>query len=296
MWSSSGAFVKVLDTSKFPGISIAAFRAISAGLVLLGACWLTRARKTWHPAMWIMLASFAAMNYMFIVSMTQTSAANTIFLQYTAPIWMVIGSAIWLGERIDRKSAIASAAGLLGIIILVRGEWSYEQNQRMGILLGLGSGVAYAGVAVCLRKLRNHDSLWMAMLNHLVAGIVLLAVLGATNYSTRSDVPLFPSSGGLAYLAIFGIFQMAIPYVLFGMGLQKVSAQEAGVLTLLEPILNPLWTYLIAGQAPSGSTIAGGSVLIAALLYRCIADLLEARKQWRLDASAGDQGKPREPS
>ncbi len=77
-----------------------------------------------------------------------------------------------------------------------------------------------------------------------------------------------PTCGQFLVLIVFGVFQMGIPYWLMARGLQSVRAQEAGIITLLEPILNPMWTYLVSGEAPAVYTYLGGALILAALLWR----------------------------
>ena len=269
LWSSSGAFVK---SSDLPGATIAMYRGLSAGLVLLAAVRLSGARIAWDRRMFGMTACFALMNYTFIASMTRTTAANTIFLQYTAPSWMFLASVLWLKEPVDRNSLRSLLGAMVGITILIVGQLQ-DSGQRVGIVLGLASGVFYAGVAVHLRALRHYDPLWMAALNHLTAGAMLALVLaGGIAFDAAPAETLWPppSLGALAFLALFGTVQMAAPYVLFGKGLRTVSAQEAGLLTLLEPMLNPVWTYLAVGERPAPTTLLGGGILLAMLLIRYV--------------------------
>jgi drug/metabolite transporter (DMT)-like permease len=185
------------------------------------------------------------------------TAANAILLQYTAPMWVVLASVWWLGERADLRSLAASAVGLIGIGIIVVDGW---QSEQLGVIaLGLGSGVTYAGVLTFLRFLRDASPRWLTMLNHLGAALALLPWL--------VQWPL-PSPGQLGVLVVFGVFQMGIPYWFMARGLQAVSAQEAGTITLLEPLLNPLWAYLISGEEPSRMTLLGGAFILGALAWR----------------------------
>lgn len=278
LWSTSGAFVKAIDLAP---TTIAMYRALFAGLALVVLALAWRAKFTWDRRMLLMVGCFAAMNYLFIASMTRTTAANTIFLQYTAPGWMFAAGVLWLGEKADRANVLALAGAMVGIAILIAGGWREGIDNRIGMLMGLGSGVAYAGVAVSMRFLRAHDPIWLAATNLLGAGILL--ALG----TTVADACLGPIDltwtrslmvNDLAGLALFGIFQMALPYVLFGIGLRTVAAQEAGLLTLLEPILNPVWTYLVAGERPSALTITGGTIVIATLVARYLPAMRPPRK------------------
>jgi drug/metabolite transporter (DMT)-like permease len=140
---------------------------------------------------------------------------------------------------------------------------------ELGILgLGLASGITYAGIVIFLRVLRNESSRWLTVLNHLggaliVGGVwMLLPLVWPTNASPPGTFAQYVT------LALFGIVQMGVPYWLMSRGLQSVSPQEAGAITLLEPILNPVWAYLVAGEKPPLATFVGGLFILGALAWR----------------------------
>ncbi len=266
LWSSSGAFTKILtqdasvlhlDGEPVPGVLIAFYRVLFAGLALLPTL---RARDlSFRPVMLAMVASFACMNILYVLAMAWGSAANAVLLQYTAPMWMYLASISWLGEQADRRSSVALVVGLAGIGFIIWGGW--QPAQLAVILIALASGVAYAGVILGLRVLRQSSSRWLTVLNHLCGALVLVPALW---YFAR------PGWNQLAVLALFGTVQMALPYWLVARGLRVVSPQEAGTITLLEPLLNPLWAYLVAPEkeTPSLFTIVGGALIVGGLAWR----------------------------
>lgn len=283
LWSISGLFVTMLHADQMQGIVIASYRSLFAGaslflcMLLQKRCRPVEAMPQSHVAeqsgaanrfdrrMIGMVVSFTAMTYFFIESMVTTNPANSVLLQYSATIWIMVGSVIWLGERLDPRNAFAALGGVFGIGVLLVGGWTSGADDRLGLIYGLVSGVAYAGVVVHLRALRRFDALRLASMNLLTAGIVLWCVMAANSPDWKAAIP---SGTNLAKLAVFGIVQMALPYYLFGLGLKSIGSQEAGILTLIEPLLNPLWTYLFAGVTTPMSTIVGGAILLATLLAR----------------------------
>ncbi|MFN4260589.1 MAG: DMT family transporter [Gemmataceae bacterium] len=263
LWSTSGAFTKMLTTDTglgldlppVPALAIAFYRVLFAGLVLVPL--MRRRDVSFRPLMLVMAASFAVMNVLFVTAMAWGPAANAILLQYTAPMWMYLASIWLLGEAPDRRGSIALAVGLLGIAVIVAGGWGSEQVPV--IVIALGSGVAYAGVMICLRVLRDASSRWLTIINHLCGALVLLPLLF---WQTS------PTGPQLLVLFVFGAVQMGLPYWLAARGLRSVSPQEAGTITLLEPILNPLWAYLVAGDLPPSLTFVGGAFILGALAWR----------------------------
>lgn len=259
LWSTSGTFAKLLG---LPGPTLALFRTIFAGLCLLP--FLHGRRTTFRPAMIPMVFCFAAMSVTFLTAMTLTTAANTIFLQYTAPLWMFVGGVLFLGEKIDRSSVVALALGLAGVATIVFGGPSAEST---GMALALVAGVFFAGVGLFLRFLRKEDPVWLTTLNHWGSVLFILPLV----LFSGSGGFVLPQGGQWLGLFAFGAFQMALPYLLFSRALDHVPAHDAGILCLLEPVLNATFTAAIAGERPHVATIVGGAVLLVSVALRALA-------------------------
>jgi drug/metabolite transporter, DME family len=249
LWSTSGAFSKFIALS---GPLMSFWRALFAALVLLP--FLKRGKLKFRPLMMGMVLCFATMNVAFISAMTLTTAANVIFLQYTAPLFIALASPLF-GERFDSRNRVPLLIGLVGVSILM---WGSDLHD-LGVWLALLSGVAYAGVALFLRLFRDEDAIFLTFLNHAGSACSVGAVLFLLNF------PLVVPSSTLGLLFVFGAVQMALPYLLFAHGLKSVSAQQAGILTLLEPLLNPLVTFFVVGEIPSAQTWLGGVFLLSGL-------------------------------
>jgi DME family drug/metabolite transporter len=272
LWSLGGAFTKILTESTFLGlnepmietwslggkevpIQIAFYRALFAGLVLVPT--LRRGDIQFRPMMFGMVLCFALMNATYISAQALGTAANAILLQNSAPLWLYLVSIYILGESSDRRGTISLFLGLFGIAIIIVGGWSEGELSVIGI--GLASGFTYAGVILGLRMLRDMSSSWLTVWNHLIGAMVLLPFVLFLRPPTWEQYVL---------LFFFGAIQLGLPYWLMARGLRSVSAPEAGAITLLEPILNPVWTYLVCGEQPSPLTFVGGAVILVALAYR----------------------------
>jgi len=266
LWSTSGAFTKLLtkDTSfelnepEVRAVQIAFFRVLFAGLVLTPT--LRKQDFSWRGLMLVSAGCFAVMNFLFVTAMDLGTAANAILLQYTAPMWMYLASVWWLGEAADRRSSVALAVGLLGIAVILAGTWG-GGGQLLVVAIALGSGVMYAAVMICLRVLRAASPRWLTVWNHLCGALALVPFLWTI------PIPTWPQ---LACLLVFGALQMGLPYWLVTRGLRSVSPQEAGAITLLEPVLNPLWAYLVSPETetPAPATLIGGALIVGGLAWR----------------------------
>ena len=252
LWSLSGAFGKLLQLDP---LSIAFYRGLFAGLALLP--FVPRDRWVFRPIMIPLGLIFGAMTGLFLASMKLTTAANTIYLQYTATFWVVPLAYVFLHERPDRRALLGVALALVGIGWIVKYGHAGSPDEWKGVVLGLASGVAYACVIIGLRGLRGLDPIWLSAVNNLGGALTLFLWMTLT-----TGPPTIPSLFQALVLLAFGVIQMAIPYTLFARGLREVDAAEAALITLIEPILNPIWVLLVAHERPSGATLAGGGFLL----------------------------------
>lgn len=260
LWSTSGIFMKSPWLLSIPnderGPLVACYRALLAGLCLLPFVNWKRVRL--RPRMVPMVVCFAAMNLLFISAMTRTTAAVAIFLQYTSTGWAFLFGTLFLRERITPGNVTALAFAMFGIVWIVADQWAGDQF--LGTALALGSGMAYAGVVVSLRDLRDEDSAGLVALNLLVSGAVLIPWVASCG--------VVPTANQWLIIGGLGALQMALPYVLFARGVGTVSAQEAALITLLEPILNPFWVWLFWPEPVSRSTWIGGALILTGLALR----------------------------
>ncbi len=265
LWSTSGAFTKVLRENTVFGLnepsidplSIAFWRvAFAAGLFLP---LVRRGERTFRPALWLTGLAFALMNALFISAMALGSSANVILLQYTAPMWVYLICVFVLGEPAERRGTVTLLIGLAGIGMLLAGGWT--GSQLPALALALGSGLAYAAVLIGLRVQRHVSPRWLTAFNFLCSAAVLAPVVW------RQPLPSWPQ---FAALFVFGALQLSLSYWLLASALRRLSAQEVGTLTLIEPVLNPLWAYLAspATETPTAWTLAGGACIVGALLWR----------------------------
>ena len=255
-WSVIGVAVKSPLLKDVPGPMFAGCRALTAGLFLLPFIRPSMVRFRW--GLLPMVACFASMNVLFIMATQQTTAAAAIFLQYTASLWAMVFGVLFLREPLLRGNVIALICGMLGIAWIVHSDWNGENFQ--GNSIALLSGVTYAGVIVTLRLLRDESSQWLILVNYVVSGIVLIP------WIVQGIHTLSPLQWLL--LAAIGPLQMGLPYVMFARGLKWIPPQEAGLILLIEPLLNPTWVWLCWGEAISPATAVGGGLILFGLALR----------------------------
>lgn len=260
LFSTSGLFIKSPMLSSIEPLSargpvLACSRTMFAALFLLAfRPWRT---IRWRPELIPLLLSFAAMNVLLVCGMTRADAGDAIFLQYSAPLWVFAIGVIWLREPLVRTNIAALAVGMAGVAVIVL--TSVSTPDWLGVVLALGSGVGYAGVILSLRALRGEDSIALIFLCLATSSLVLLPWAGGEFQQLTAH--------HWYWLAVFSVIQIGIPYVLFARGLRHVLAQESSLISLVEPLLNPVWVLMLWGVAISPRTITGGGLILLSLLF-----------------------------
>jgi drug/metabolite transporter (DMT)-like permease len=261
LWSTAGAAIKrcALD-----GWQIAGARSLVAGLFLLLVVRESRRRPSARSL--LVSVAYAFTVVLFVVATKLTTAANAIFIQDSAPLFVLVLSPWLLSERPTRGELLAIPIYGVGLGLFFLDELS--AGQVAGNLVALGSGVAFAFSIIGLRLLREEGPAALVQGNLLAAAVALPVGIGG------------PSPGPLDVVLVLylGVFQLGLAYLAFSRGLLHTPAIEASLLMLLEPVLNPIWTFLAAGERPGPWAIAGGTVVLGATLWRTIAPALAARR------------------
>jgi drug/metabolite transporter (DMT)-like permease len=270
LWSTSSLFAKSDAFSQWPreqqGLIIALWRAFFAGLVLLP---LAR-RPQWSWKFLPMIVAFVAMNYTFLSAMVETTAANAIWLQHTAPVWVFCIGVFVFGETAQRSDWWLLVFCMGGVAFILSFElmslWAPPGQSPRGVGFGLVAGFTYAVIVLSLRQLRAFDPAWLIALNFLVTTLVLAPFVWSTGY--------FPQGGQWLYLAGFGVFQMGLPYVIFARGVRSITGHEAAGIVLIEPVLVPVWA-LWHGEIPAWWTIVGAALILVGLTLKFAANRKE---------------------
>jgi len=252
LWSLAGIFIKFLS---LPPLTIVFYRSLSASLFF--AFFVRRSIAAPRVALLVSALAYTAAISAFVSANKITTAANAIALQYTAPMFVFMIVHYLFGEKITGASWIALALGMLGIAVICAG--SAGQPDAAGVMVALLSGLLFSIYMVSLRFLKEFNPGTLTFLNNLVCCLILLPLVG-------SELSLTLKEGWI--VAVMGVVQLGIPYWLFSKGLEQISVQEASLIVLIEPVLNPLWVGLIVGELPSGATLIGGLCIVGSLAFR----------------------------
>ena len=254
MWSLGGVFIKLVDLNP---MGIAGIRSLGAAVVLL--IYIKKPRLYWNRYFLTGVLAYTAMVVLYVLSIRLTTAANAIFLEFTAPIYVVAFSYLLLNERINRFDILTMVIIFLGMGLFFMDELTFYGF--WGNIMALIAGVCLALVTVMIRKEKESAFEIVFYGNVLTAIICFTFIIEGLSNSTKLD-----------WLIIFGlgIFQLGIPYILYTTALKYVSALDAILVGMLEPILNPIWVYIFIGEAMGEWAFIGGALVIIGTLGRVI--------------------------
>jgi len=252
LWSVGGLLIKAVD---WPPLAVAGGRGVIAAVFLL----LTN-RGLQFRLSGVQIGAgvaYAACTISFVVANKLTTAANAILIQYTAPVWVALFGSWLLGERASRVDWVTITLVLVGLALFL-GD-GLGAGSMAGNLTALFCGVAFAAMTLLLRRQRGRPPTESIILGNLISFVLGLPwMIGS---------PL-PSAPGLAALAALGVFQLGLSYWLYSRAIRHVTAMEAVLIPVLEPLLNPFWVFLARGEKPSALAFVGGILVLGAVVGR----------------------------
>ncbi|HEX8634667.1 MAG TPA: DMT family transporter [Pyrinomonadaceae bacterium] len=253
LWSTGGLFIK---WSTLTDAELSGARALfAAATVML----LTR-REGFRLNLTTATAAvfYAALLYLFVRATKQTTAANAIFLQYTAPIYILLAEPFFFKEKYRAADFIVVAFCVAGMSLFFVGQ--LRPQDVAGNLTALGSGFCFAVFFLLLRhpRAREVNRASSVIYGNLLLALVMLPAMarGAEHFTATN----------IAIAAYLGIIQLGVAYTLLTLGVARgVKSLDAGIVGYIEPVLNPVWVFLFLGERPGGWALAGGAIIIVAV-------------------------------
>jgi DME family drug/metabolite transporter len=261
LFSTGGAAIKAAD---FTGWQIASFRSGVAAVALWLMTPAGRRGWTWQAA--LVGVAYAGCLTLFVLAYRLTTAANTIFLQSTAPLYLLVLSPWLLKEpvrRQDLKFMLAVGVGLALFFVGVDQPAATAPDPERGNLLALGSGLCWALAVGGLRWLSSDSErgspAHAVVLGNLLAFLAALPMVLPVGSHSASD---------WAIILYLGVFQIALAYVFVTSAIRHIPALEASVILLLEPVLNPVWAWVVQRETPGAWALLGGAIILGATTYK----------------------------
>jgi drug/metabolite transporter (DMT)-like permease len=254
LWSSGGLFIKLIS---LPAMQLAFFRctiaALTFGLIFRKQVLLVN-RLTFLNSLF-----YAAILITFVISTKTTTAANAIFLQATAPIYILIFEPLINKTKYERINIITVAVCILGMLLFFVGE--LEPGHLEGNIVALFSGIAFAAFFLGMKKNDQKYQQSSIFYGNILVALVSIPFLFSIEVLTSAD---------LLMVSFLGVFQIAVAYAFFSLGLKRIYAVEASIISMVEPVFNPVWVFLGYGEVPSITAIIGGLIIIGAVVSRTL--------------------------
>jgi drug/metabolite transporter (DMT)-like permease len=262
LWSTSGLGIKLVSWNP---VAITGARSFVAALLLLAVARGFSVPKT--PAGVLASISYALCMLTFVVANKLTTSANAIFLQYLSPAFVAVLGILILKEipsRFDWTVLLGVLAGMTLFFIDRIGP-----GAMLGNVSAVFSGLCLAFFIIFMRidsgqTGGRHTAVDNMIFSHLLAaGMSVPAVSGAS-------MPDLQSVAGILYM---GIFQMGLASILFPYGVRRLTAVGTSIITLIEPVMNPVWVFLVIGEVPSFNAMIGGTVIIVLVGVRSVVSI-----------------------
>ena len=260
LWSLAGVFIKSLELHP---LTIVFYRSLFASLFFV--LFARPARWTFSSSLLVSAASYTAAISFFVSANKLTTAANAIILQYTAPIFVYLFIRLLFKEPILKANLATLLAGMAGVVVIFIG--SAGEPDAPGVAAAVVSGLLFAVFMTNLRFLTGVHAGYLTWINNLACWLALLPL--APSFALTSEQAVA--------LAIMGVVQLGLPYFFFSKGLETISLQEASLIVLIEPVLNPIWVGLVSGEVPSAATFVGGGIILLSLAGRYVWQLVRER-------------------
>jgi drug/metabolite transporter (DMT)-like permease len=268
-WTSGALIVRLVTTSPW---TTSLWRSVFASLFLVLVLSLVRRRSIFaqwrdggRPVLGVAVC-MAVASTCFIFSLAHTSVANTLILMSTGPYVTGLLGFLLLGERVPLRTWVSMGVALAGVVVMVSN--SYSRGTIVGDLLAIVMAGSFAIATVLVRR---HPEIQMAPAAALATTITGLVALPLAD-------PLATTPRDLALLAFFGVGQFGAGFLLFMAGARLIPAAESSLIGMLEIVLGPLWVWLVLSERPGAASLAGGALILAALLVNTLVDLVTPRR------------------
>ena len=254
LWSTGGMFIKLISLD---ALQLSFFRSVFAAAVFLFL--LKKEILNINGFTFINALLYAAILILFVIATKMTTAANAIFLQYTAPIYVLIFEPLVNKTRYTRINIITIIICFLGMLLFFMGE--ITPGHLEGNLIALISGITFAALFLGMKKIDPKYQQSSIFWGNIIVALICIPFITSLELITFSD---------LWMVTFLGVFQIAIAYAFFASGIKRVIAVEASIISMVEPVFNPVWVFLGYGETPNIYSIIGGLIILGAIITRTL--------------------------
>jgi len=254
LWSTGGLFIKLISLDAY---QLSFYRSIFSALTFVVL--FRRKVFVFNTAVLLNGLFYAGILILFVVATKLTTAANAIFLQYTAPIYVLIFEPLILKTKLKAINVISVIISFIGMTLFFVGEISPSHLE--GNLVALLSGICFAAFLIGIRKsseeFRVPSIFW---------GNIFIPLICFNSVYPEFNIDMT----NFLMVAYLGIFQIGLAYAIFTYSIKRIEGIEAALIAMIEPVMNPIWVYLGYGEKPSPFAILGGLIILSTITIRTI--------------------------
>lgn len=250
LWSTGGVLIKYIDWNP---LAIAGMRSGIAAITML---LYLRKKIEFKPYKFAGGISYCAMMILFVIATKMTTAANAILIQYTAPVWVAILSVWILKEKISKVDWLVILGVFSGMSLFFMDKLG--AGQMVGNICAIFSGIALACVTISLKLSTNAPAVEIPIIGNVLTFLICIPFFKGIDFTMQNTIAIL----------ILGIFQIGLAYILFTRGIKYISALEAILIAVIEPLLNPIWVFFFAGEIAGSMSIIGGAIVVGAISLR----------------------------
>ena len=259
MWSLGGIFIKLISWNPF---LIAGVRSGISGSIMALYMAATQTRLKLNRYSLLAGMGLGCSATLFTIANKLTTAANAIVLQYTAPIFILLISAVFFKEKMQKQDILVVCITMGGMVLFFLDQLS--PGNLLGNVLGILAGVTLGQMFVMVGRGGDDDATRMSGI--LIAHMITLMIGVPVGLPQTEEVAAIE----ILYVIILGVFQLGIPYVLYGIASRDCPPLACSLIGMLEPLLNPVWVAIFIGEVPGPFALAGAVIIIATVTWWCI--------------------------
>ena len=257
LWSIAGIFIKMIPWHPFV---IAGFRSLIASLVVLVYIKIRKYKVVITKNVLLSAVLLCLTFFAFVVANKLTTAANAIVLQFTAPVFIMVYSVILFKQRFLKRDILTVIITMAGMALFFLDELNI--GMLLGNIVAIASGAFMAGMYIAVGRTPDSERMSGVFFGHILTAVIGIPFMffSSTHFTSVAIINIL----------ILGIFQLGIPYILFGLASGHCSPLACSLVGAIEPLLNPVWVMIFNGEAPGVYALYGGIIVISCITTWCV--------------------------
>lgn len=257
LWSIAGIFIKLIDCNP---LVISGFRSLFSALTVLVFMMIAKMKFVFNKKVFLTAVCMSLAFLAFVTANKLTTAANAIVLQFTAPVFVLIISATILKQKLKTSDIVVTIITLLGISLFFIEE--LDGGHFLGNLIAVLAGFFLGVMFVCVGSIEINEKMTGTFLAHALTALVGIPFVFFTENTI--DTTTF------SYFILLGVVQLGIPYILLCFASRYTRPITASLLSVIEPILNPVWVAVFAHETPGIMAFLGGTIILVTITVWCV--------------------------